>query len=106
MDTNGNGQRDAAEVLLNQHEPIPATITSRGTSNPLRITYLDTGFAADTAGSQLVLCDERGNVPSSGALSAARGVTISATGRAGVTREKAEIQSLIAKVGGTIGGCS
>jgi type IV fimbrial biogenesis protein FimT len=105
VDTNGNGQRDAAELLLNQHAPLPDTISARGTADPLRIIYLDTGFAQDTAGSQLVLCDERGNVPSSGALSAARGITISATGRAGVTREPDQIAGLIADVGGTIGGC-
>ena len=58
------------------------------------------------AASQLVICDQRGNVPSVGELSAARGILVSATGRAGVTRDRGEIQTLVTAIGGTIGGCS
>lgn len=106
VDTNQSGQRDAGEAVLMQHERIPDTITARSSANPLRVTYLLTGFALNGNAAQLVLCDARGNEPSSGDLSAARGILISATGRAGVTRDQQEIQTLIDAIGGTIGGCT
>jgi hypothetical protein len=43
------------------------------------------------------MCDSRGNVPSAGELSAARGLFIAVTGRPAVTRDRAEIN--------TLGGC-
>ena len=106
VDLNQDGQRDAGEDVLLQREPLPATITARASSNPLRVTYLDNGFALNPVASQLVLCDERGNVASAGQLSAARGILVSATGRAGVTRDRGEIQTLVTAIGGAIGGCS
>lgn len=96
-----------AEVVLLQHAPLPETIAARSSVNPLRVVYLPTGFAQDPNAGQLVLCDARGNVPSAGDLSAARGITISATGRAGITRDKNEIRDLVDLIGGSpIGGCS
>ncbi len=106
VDANQNGQRDAGDAVLLQREPLPATVSARASANPLSITYLDNGFALNPAASQLVICDQRGNVPSVGELSAARGILISATGRAGVTRDRNEIQTLVAAIGGAIGGCS
>ena len=106
VDVNQNGQRDAGDTVLLRREPIPNTIIARATTNPMRVTYLDTGFALNVNQTRLVLCDERGNVKSGGELSAARGILISVTGRAGVTRDPGEIQTLITAIGGTIGGCS
>lgn len=109
VDLDGNQdveEPDVPEVIITQHARLPATISGRSSADPLRITYLDTGFAQDVNQSQIVLCDERGNVASSGELSAARGITVAATGRAGVTRDPEQIATLIAAVGGTIGGCS
>ena len=45
------------------------------------------GFALNPNAAQLVLCDERGNDALGGELSSARGILVSVTGRAGVTRE-------------------
>ena len=70
VDTNQNGQRNAGEVVLMQHEPIDTSITARGSANPFRVTYLNTGFALSVAAARLVLCDERGNENSGGELSA------------------------------------
>ena len=106
---NPNGQRDAGEQVLLQHDPIPTTIIGRSATNPpspLRATYRDNGFADNTNQTQLVLCDARGNVNSGGELSAARGILISVTGRAGVTRDPTEIQTLIDAIGVPIAGCS
>jgi type IV fimbrial biogenesis protein FimT len=106
VDTNQNGQRDGGEQVLLQHEAIPASIVGRSTTNPLRVTYLDNGFALNVNQTRLVLCDERGNVKSGGELSSARGILISVTGRAGVTRDAGEIQTLINAIGVPIAGCS
>lgn len=106
VDTNQDGQRDAGEAVLLQREPIPATITARASVNPFQVTYLMNGFALNAAAAQLVLCDERGNVPSGGQLSAARGIQIAVTGRAQVTRDLAQVQTLIDDIGVAIGGCS
>jgi len=106
VDTNQSGQRDGGEQVLLQHDLLPATITARASANPFAITYLDNGFALNANAAQLVLCDERGNVMSGGELSAARGILISATGRAGVSRNQAEIQALVNDIGVAIAGCS
>lgn len=106
VDPNQNGQRDAAEVVLQQHEPMPATITARSSANPFRVTYLLNGFALNPNAAQLVLCDERGNTPTGGELSSARGIRIAVTGRAGVTRDLDEIQVLIDDINTAIGGCT
>jgi len=92
--------------VLTQHEPMNAAITARSSLNAFAVTYLLNGFALNPNQAQLVLCDERGNEPSGGELSAARGILISVTGRAGVTRNLDEIQDLIDTIdAGSIGGC-
>jgi prepilin-type N-terminal cleavage/methylation domain-containing protein len=98
---------NVAEAIVLQHAPLPGTISARSSADPLRVVYLPTGFAQDTNAAQLVMCDSRGNEPSAGDLSAARGITISAAGRAGITRQQDEIQTLVDEIGGDpIGGCS
>jgi type IV fimbrial biogenesis protein FimT len=106
VDTNQSGQREAGEAVLLTREPIPATITARASVNPFRVTYLLNGFALNPNASQLVLCDERGNVPTGGQLSSARGIQIAVTGRAQVTRDLDQVQTLIDDIGVAIGGCS
>jgi type IV fimbrial biogenesis protein FimT len=106
VDTNQSGQRDAGELVLLQHEAMNDQITARSSVTPLRVTYLLNGFALNPNGARLVLCDERGNTPTGGELSSARGILISVTGRAGVTRDKGEIQTLIDDIGQPIGGCA
>jgi type IV pilus modification protein PilV len=104
VDTNQSGQRDAAEVVLMQHEAMNAQITARSSVDPFQVTYLLNGFALNPNAAQLVLCDERGNTPTGGELSSARGILVSVTGRAGVTRELDEIQGLGDARGGGGGG--
>jgi type IV fimbrial biogenesis protein FimT len=105
VDTNQSGQRDAGELVLLQHEAMNTQITARSSVNPLRVTYLLNGFAFNTNAARLVLCDERGNTPSAGELSSARGILVSVTGRAGVTRDMGEIQTLLTAIGVDVGGC-
>ena len=80
-------------------------ITARSSLGQFRVTYLMNGIALNTIRAQLVLCDDRGNVPSAGELSSARGILISVTGRAGVTRDLGEIQGLIDDIGVDFAGC-
>ena len=92
-----DGIRDPAEVVLLQREPMNELITASSSLAEFRVTYLMNGFGDDPNPAQLVLCDERGNTPSGGELSSARGIQVSVTGRAGVTRDMDEIEDL--------GGC-
>lgn len=105
VDLNQSGGVDAGEDVLLQHEAMNPLITARSSLAAFRVTYLLNGFALNTNAAQLVLCDERGNVPSAGELSSARGILISVTGRAGVTRDLGEIQELINDINVDFAGC-
>jgi len=105
VDLNQSGAVDAGEDILLQHEAMNPQITARSSLAAFRVTYLLNGFAFNTNRAQLVLCDERGNVPSAGELSSARGILISVTGRAGVTRDLGEIQELINDINVDFAGC-
>jgi type IV fimbrial biogenesis protein FimT len=105
VDLNQNGQREAGDTILLNHGPMNAQITAASEVDPLFVTYLLNGFAGNTNGARLVLCDERGNSPSGGELSAARGIFVSVTGRAGVSRDMDEIQTLVDEIGADVGGC-
>jgi len=105
VDTNQSGQRDAGETILFNHEPMNNQIVARSSVAPFRVTYLLNGFALNPNAAQLVLCDQRGNTPSGGELSSARGILISVTGRAGVTRDMGEIQTLVDLIGTDVSGC-
>ncbi len=105
VDLNQSGQRDAGEAVLSQREPMNAQITARSSVNPFQVTYLANGLALNPNAAQLVLCDQRGNVATGGELSSARGILVSVTGRAGVTRDTAEIQDLLDAIGVDVGGC-
>ena len=105
VDLNQSGTREAGEVVLMQREAMDARITARSSAPSFFVTYLDNGLAPDPIESQLVLCDERGNVPTGGELSSARGILIAVTGRAGVTRDLDEIQDLVDAIGADVGGC-
>ena len=105
VDLDQSGGVDAGEAVLLQHEAMNPQITARSSLGAYRVTYLMNGFALNTNAAQLVLCDHRGNVPSAGELSSARGILISVTGRAGVTRDLGEIQELIDDIGVDFAGC-
>lgn len=106
VDLDQNQQRNGVEPILMNHEPMDPRITARSSLAQFRISYLDNGFALDTAASQIVMCDERGNVATGGELSSARGIQIAVTGRAGVTRDRNQVQQLIDAINQTIGGCT
>lgn len=101
--TDGNGARDAGELVV-VDRVIPQSITPVTAGN--RIVYRSTGFPvvdATNGLTRVLLCDGRGSAVSVGGSSAARGITVSATGRPAVTRDKAQIELAVAS--GGFGGC-
>jgi type IV fimbrial biogenesis protein FimT len=97
-DANNNGQADAATDVILRHGALPTTLSVKTTpaGNKGYLAFNSAGFARDIAiGTDLagvVICDSRGNVPTTGpTASAARGLTISPTGRPKVTRIVADI---------------
>jgi type IV fimbrial biogenesis protein FimT len=98
VDNDNDGVVDTGEVVLRQRE-IHDSLTV--TANGWELRYQPNGFPVSIttteAVSQMVLCDSLGNKISIGGVSAARGITISATGRPAPTRDVAVITAL--------GGC-
>jgi type IV fimbrial biogenesis protein FimT len=100
----GNGVVDTGELILKDTRISTAITTASGDGR--RIVYLPSGFpntATTNRVTRLLLCDARGSAISAGGVSSARGVSISATGRAVVSRDKAKIDEATAT--GGFGGC-
>ncbi|MCM2311804.1 MAG: GspH/FimT family pseudopilin [Steroidobacteraceae bacterium] len=102
--TDGNGAVDANEDILRVRS-IPDTIDVG--ADGVVTTFLPSGFPDDTPGptatplvplTQVVMCDDRGNEISTGGVSAARGLSISATGRTTISRDQDYIED-------ELGGC-
>ena len=93
----------ANEEILRRHALLPTGMTAKsdagfftyGASGFLR--SIDDGTNTYSSGSRVVMCDSRGNTQAGAGNSAARGISVSVTGRAGVTRSIADIT--------TLGGC-
>lgn len=106
VDANADGAVDAGEEILLRHpgrEGLTLSIMPEGSGN--YFAYAPSGFGVGIAAlgdamTAVVMCDDRGNVPTDdGDLSAARGLELSATGRPRVTRSVAEIEA------DAMGGC-
>jgi type IV fimbrial biogenesis protein FimT len=98
IDANNNGQADAATDVILRHGALPATLSIKSTpaGNKGYLAFNPAGFARDIAlGTDLsgvVICDSRGNVNTTGPeYSAARGLSITPTGRPKVTRLVSDI---------------
>lgn len=103
VDTNNNCDRDTAdatEIVLRTGSRIDTdnTVNShrKSISNGSCVAFAPTGFVRTdtgrTAATRTLFCDERGNTKQQGInLSAARGIDITATGRARITRDVSEI---------------
>jgi type IV fimbrial biogenesis protein FimT len=99
----GDGFVDSGEAVLKDRS-ITADITPVTTGN--RIVFRPNGFpVADATNglTRILMCDARKSAVSTGGVSAARGITISATGRPSVTRDKSKIDTAVAD--GGFGGC-
>jgi type IV fimbrial biogenesis protein FimT len=99
----GNGSVDSGETVLKDRS-IATSVTPSAAGN--RIVFQPNGFPvvdATNGLTRILMCDERGSVISTGGVSAARGITISATGRPSITREKSKIDAAVTS--GGFGGC-
>jgi type IV fimbrial biogenesis protein FimT len=99
----GNGAVDTGEAVL-RDSSISAAIDDVPAQGR-RVVFRSSGFPAVISDNltRVLFCDDRGSDISVGGASAARGLTVSATGRAAVTRDKALIQTSV--VGGGFGDC-
>jgi type IV fimbrial biogenesis protein FimT len=94
VDANNNCIRESTEIVVRAGAPIDSAVTSKSNGNC--ISFAPSGFrqavAGTTTASNTVFCDSRGYAYQTGTnLSAARGIEIGPTGRARVTRDKAEM---------------
>lgn len=109
VDGNNNGLHDNGERVIMAREALDPVISAVA-NNAYLVSYAPTGFTQANPGgrvttTQIAMCDDRHNIATGGALSAARGVTISVTGRARVTRIVGEITNIITATG-TLGNCT
>lgn len=91
--TDGDALRNNDELVVRRYV-IRDSITSFAVGS--RLSIAGSGFVRPgVAGTltTLLLCDERGTAPTVGGKSAARGIRVSQTGRALITRDKADIES-------------
>jgi type IV fimbrial biogenesis protein FimT len=100
LDQDNNCDRDAGEQILRIGERIDLNNTParrvNSVSNGNCISFGATGFLRTDTGresaTRTLFCDERGNQKQAGLeLSAARGLDVTATGRARITRDVEEI---------------
>jgi type IV fimbrial biogenesis protein FimT len=100
-DANSNAQVDSAEVILERHAPVDASLVLRVDREGIQ-AYDRTGFARPPLGRSptrmILICDDRGTGQIGGS-SLARAVLIENTGRARVTRDPADIGRALVAVG-------
>jgi type IV fimbrial biogenesis protein FimT len=94
---------NANEPVLERHTALDDSLTVQS-DNDGRIKYLFTGFAAPVSGgitptANVAMCDDRGTGITVAGVSAARAIRIAATGRARVTKDKAEVETALAAIG-------
>ena len=101
VDLDGNVQKDSAdESLLRRQAALPEGVELRVVDDARYFGFAGTGLGrgqvgANAALSQVVMCDERGNVTAAGGNSAARLFVATPLGRATIQRDKAMIQQVL-----------
>ena len=96
-DINRNG---ATETVLRSHGQIAEGITLAVAGDATYFSYSSTGLGrpnvgGNTAVSQVVMCDERGNITAAGGNSAGRLFVATPLGRATILRDKAMIDNAL-----------
>jgi type IV fimbrial biogenesis protein FimT len=91
-DPNGNCARDAGETVFEGKDSIDGASdgSTFARANGTCLSFSPTGFLqTNTTATRVIFCDKRGlsSVPGT-TLSAARGLLVTATGRASVTRDR------------------
>ncbi len=106
IDDNANQARDAGEAILRSHPPADNGVLLRVANGATYFMYAPSGLGRlDTANnqalSQVVICDERGNVTGPGGGSAARLFISTPLGRATIVRDMTMIGNALTAMGAT-----
>jgi type IV fimbrial biogenesis protein FimT len=105
VDEDGDINRSGAtETVLRAHGPIADGVSLSVADAATYFSYSSTGLGRPNVGgnpavSQVVMCDERGNITAAGGRSAARLLVATPLGRATVFRDKALIDNALTAMG-------
>lgn len=101
VDTDGDLNRSGAtETVLRAHGAIADGVMMAVANNATYFSFASTGLGRTNVGgnpavSQIVMCDDRGNITASGGASASRLFMITPLGRATIYREKPLVASAL-----------
>ena len=107
VDDNANRAREAAtETVLRAHPAAPEGVTLAIANDATYFMYGANGLGRRDVGnnvplSQVVMCDERGNITAAGGNSAGRLLVATPLGRATILRDKTQIDTALASMGKT-----
>jgi len=105
VDENGDLARAGAnETVLRSHDTVARGVSLKVANNATYFSYASTGLGRGDVGgnpalSQVVMCDERGNITAAGGNSAARLFVATPLGRATILRDKTLIANALANMG-------
>ena len=92
-------QVDGGEAILRRHDAAERDVNLNFTNGALYFSYGPTGLGRGDVGgqpavSQVIMCDDRGNVTAAGGNSAARLFVVTPLGRATILRDQGRIAAL------------
>ena len=96
VDDDGNVARASTEAILRVHGPAERGVSFAVAGDATFFSYASTGLGrgdvgGNTAVTQIVMCDERGNITGAGGNSAARLFVSTPLGRATIIRDQTQI---------------
>lgn len=107
LDENGDIDRSGStETVLRAHGPIDSKITLAVANGATYFSYAPSGLGRGDVGgapalTQVVMCDDRGNVTAAGGSSAARLFVATPLGRATILRDQGLIGAALGNMGAT-----
>ena len=111
IDTNGDLARAGAdETILRRVDAIAIGVNLRVANDATYFSFASSGLGRGNVGgvpavTQVVMCDERGNITGAGGNSAARLFVTTPLGRATILRDKAQITATLANMNPTPTAC-
>jgi len=104
QDTNGDIAADAGEAILRRHDVAEDGVILSVANGATYFGYSASGLGRGSVNgnppiSQVVMCDDRGNITGAGGNSAARVFVVTPLGRGTILRDKAQIQLAIDNIG-------
>lgn len=91
------------DAILRRHGPVAAGVNLTFANNASYFRFAASGQGSEVAGqpavSQVLMCDERGNVPGASGWSTARAFVVTPLGRGAILKEENQIQDLINALG-------